>query len=209
MQNNDLGNSKIDNQLAEYRRRQAEKYKQNESEEQDESVLTNRLQEQVSYEKETYNAPMQKLPPAQPAYAIPSEEAELSDYELAKRMQDEEFQANPYDRSEGQGSINQNDNPTNYGDQMDENGIRQADNYRNDRLIPDPMDEQAQEQEFIRQQQLLYSQYQNNENPGNNNFNQNTMENDFSQAGAPLLNRNNVNHIELPLIGRVNREICN
>mmetsp|Transcript_14603 Transcript_14603/g.12855 ORF Transcript_14603/g.12855 Transcript_14603/m.12855 type:complete len:175 (+) Transcript_14603:29-553(+) len=167
--------SNIDDQLAEYRRRQADRYNNDESESEDDEQDS--LQKVYQPEQVVREVPpvMQKLP--EPPQMIqpdaPSNSASpfLDDYELAKQLQDEENQ------------------------KATEDEVRPADNYREERLIADPNEEEMARQEFIRQQQMLYTQYTNTDNqPANRPANQpaaDEMGPRFQEAGNPLLRNRN------------------
>ena len=194
----------ISNQLAEYRKKQAERYKQqNVSEDHNNSVNISR--DDHEQPRNQVFPEMVRLPnPQQPAARDQPHDRIDLDYELAKRLQEEEL----LESERNVDNYNQNDNQYNNQPRIPnyDDGIRQADNYREERLIPDANDEEVRRQEFIRQQQLLYSQYQN---PGIRQNNQNDMERNFNGANAPLLQRRSIHHLQIPVVGRVNREVCN
>ena len=204
-QNQTPSGTTISNQLAEYRKRQEERYKQqNKSEDQDNS-LNNVSRDAREQSSNQVFPEMVRLPNSQqPINQNPQPESKYDlDYELAKRLQEEELLES--ERNLDNQNQNLYDQPypqniPNYGD-----GIRPADSYRAEQLIPDANEEALRRQEFIRQQQILYSQYQG----GNRQFNANDMERNFNGADAPLLRRRSVHHLQLPVVGRVNREVCN
>ena len=158
----------------------------------------------------TYTAPvMQKIPETQVSPDPPHQATEMDDFELAKMLQEEENAR--FSNPDVDGSLN--GEQQNYADPYAE-GVRPPDQYRQERLIPDPADEEAAEQEFIRQQQILYAQYSQNNNR-NNNPNNNQMNNNagnyhgaqgdnLDQYREGLLNQQNM---RVPGVGRVNREI--
>mmetsp|Transcript_14602 Transcript_14602/g.12854 ORF Transcript_14602/g.12854 Transcript_14602/m.12854 type:complete len:195 (+) Transcript_14602:29-613(+) len=187
--------SNIDDQLAEYRRRQADRYNNDESESEDDEQDS--LQKVYQPEQVVREVPpvMQKLP--EPPQMIqpdaPSNSASpfLDDYELAKQLQDEENQKATGNHQNS--SINSFGN--NHNQPFTEDEVRPADNYREERLIADPNEEEMARQEFIRQQQMLYTQYTNTDNqPANRPANQpaaDEMGPRFQEAGNPLLRNRN------------------
>ena len=214
--NNDQS-SKAMQQLAEYRKLQAEKYKKmNQTEDQeDESMYNTEAAPETMYRREEPPV-MQYSPPPPPLIdnMDMGMQPMLSDYDLAKQMQDEEnqrFSEDNHERSiNGEKEYNNQGNP--------DGGIRPPDNFRQERLIADPMEEEMEQQEFIRQQQILYAQYNNGPVGQNIEMNQNRpmnqpVPNNFgagfaADAGAPLLqNRGEVNHMNIPMVGRVHREV--
>ena len=197
MSNNTKGNSKVLEQLAEYRRRQAEKYKEVGDDEQESRQA---LYQQEEIPKQ--NSPkMQKLPNPPPPITTQVDNNEYdADLELAQRLQDEENQraSGNFHQNSSINSFGENNQPYTENPPLEEDGVRQADNYRQDTLIPDPVDEEMARLEFIRQQQMLYNQYSGNGNNPQQQPVENNLRVDFQDAGSPLLlNRNipnNQNH---------------
>ena len=197
MSNNTKGNSKVLEQLAEYRRRQAEKYKEVGDDEQESRQA---LYQQEEIPKQ--NSPkMQKLPnPPPPITTQIDNNGYDADLELAQRLQDEENQraSGNFHQNSSINSFGENNQPYTENPPLEEDGVRQADNYRQDTLIPDPVDEEMARLEFIRQQQMLYNQYSGNGNNPQQQPVENNLRVDFQDAGSPLLlNRNipnNQNH---------------
>ena len=185
MSNNNMkASSSVMDQLAEYRRRQAQRY-EDDDEDEDESLQKSYHQQEIAKDE----APvMQKLPDPPVSYlADPVQPPPLSDYELAKQLQDEEN--NMIAERTGNDSINHHDNAANQP--FTDEGIRPPDTYRQERLIPDPAEEEMAQREFIRQQQLLYAQYSAGGNRPDNQPGANEMGPQLQEAGNPLLRNRN------------------
>ncbi|CAI2371093.1 unnamed protein product [Moneuplotes crassus] len=165
-------------QLAEYRRRQAARFQ--ESEDEDESRVTER--QQYEYEEIKKDDPplLQKFPePSLPTTNFPNNDENDVDYLLAQKLQDEENQRIPDDANQP----------------FEEDGVRPADSYRQETLIPDAYNEELERQNFLREQQLLFQQYNNNGNRPGNQPDAHNMGGGFQDAGNPFLHNQNNNNI--------------
>ena len=203
--------SSVNNQLAEYRRRQAERFGNMEK---SSDFSKSYVQESQDYSMhQTHNAMASSPEPIQEEPIVENNQY-ISDFELARQLQEEEERRYSQHMEGSHGSINREDyneynEGMNHQPSYTDDNIRRPDEYRQEQLIPDPHEEEMARQEFIRQQQILYSQYQNQVNNGQNINPRNDLERNLFEGDAPLLNRRSVNHVSLPFLGNVNREMCN
>lgn len=211
----------VQNQLAEYRKRQADRFKNLDDSSENESNMqsmtrgpdTSRQQNYTSepdakFEKKEFQSVHRAPREEESAFDEPNNNNMnfLSDFELAKQLQEEENRRYSENFENNSNSINYSPdrhNDNRYQPPMLEDGVRPADNYRQEQLIPDANDEEMRRQEFLRQQQILYSHYQN-QRQGNGNANGGDLEQGFLPG-----NRRSINHVHMPVFGRVNRELCN